>query len=180
VLACAFHLRPQPASFTPSIFVPAREGCYVGIIIIDCFWAYVSRFICKRSIVLAFHLSCNLTANFSELFTNIRPRLWIIHERILNHYNSRESNSNLPIRIGIRRIGIRIELFHFFKIRIRRIEYSNTPFTNTITRCRRRLRDKSARRRICCTYPHQVLCLTSHLLSLNFVIPEGDAGSPHQ
>jgi hypothetical protein len=38
----------------------------------------------------------------------------------MNHYNSRESNSNLPIRI-------RIEFLHFFKIRIRRIEYSNTP-----------------------------------------------------
>jgi hypothetical protein len=44
----------------------------------------------------------------------------MIHERILNHYNSRESNSNFPIRI-------RIEFFHFFKILIRRIEYSNTP-----------------------------------------------------
>jgi hypothetical protein len=84
-------------------------------------------FICKCSIVLALHQSCNLTADFSELFTNIRPRLRIIHQRILNHYNSRESNSNLPIRIQIRRIRIRIEFFHFFKVRIRRIEYSNTP-----------------------------------------------------
>jgi hypothetical protein len=109
VLDCAFHLRPHPASTTPSIFVPAREGCYVGIVIIELFLSVCKQFFsCKRSIVLELHLSCNLTANFSELFTNIRPRLRIIPERILNHYNSRESNSNLPIRI-------RIEIFHFSK-----------------------------------------------------------------
>jgi hypothetical protein len=133
VLDCAFHLRPQP-TINYAFDLRSRER---GVLSRNhkyrLFLSVCKQFLSVSVLsYLDYTYPVNLTVNFSELFTNIRPRLRIIHERILNHYNSHESNSNLPIRIRIRRIRIRIEFFHFFKIRIRRIEYSNTPATDDL------------------------------------------------